>query len=1001
MKTILYGNDIHLEWGFTDAVTGLNFDFAGVDIKLTLFSCNKVFPVDNYTQEGGTINAIIPTKCMPCGIYTAECEYSVGMGVKRAKVRINDAFQISNNKPWHPEEGITPCEMHEMETVYLHSIAMPIITSKIAMIEYLSGNRYNELKENDCLKKRTIYVVEKEGEKADMYLYKYPLSSGSIPGTIDWDDIQNKPDIPEPYVLPIAKENELGGIKASPKTENETTEVKIGEDGKLYAPEISKIRMATENELGGIKASPKTDCDTVEIKIGEDGKLYGKKGVGGNPDNEDLCLSTNSDGEKVLKFNNKSYDASSFSGLGRVYLRKNIVSDKNKLSQDMINSPNTIYIIQYDYDLAGGTINIPSNCILDFQGGSIKNGKIVGDNTSIKASTKIFDSSISIKGTFINGNTICPLWFGANPDRTFDNSYILSYIFSMIPNNFTVDFLGETYYIYGDYEGNTENNFPINRVPYLLNKEHITIKNGCIDIPEHKIASSKCKYPSTLAIDGCNHVTIQNMNILSKGEEYGDSDGSQGLGFEARREFIAKGGGHPIVIIRSQNINIINCRFEYAGSVGSFYSSSSTNVILNNVFSSPYSLGYAAYAVDGWTGTTTQTGWREHLVTLTDCHTNKGVYDYGCKGCIVIEDVGTVVQVTGGVFEDAYPNGGAHFMGNAFVCGSESFLLVNGAYVNECASVGHAGGSNSRLEIRNVKARNLRTSVHIQPNTVINSGSYIKYENCDFEILSGDKSKIWESDSGYLDRTTVITNPVGSAWVHLSMINCNSKGADTFALNRSGCYGMLKVSGGTHEVASRILDSKGWGGVDPNLDFFLGILFSGVRFKITGTPVTTSYSTKNEAAICLRNENEGIFTTFNLDIDSKCLIIMPYNYNKVINNFEYAGDGSTLVNKRIYSKVKYGFITDSWGEDGVVRTFNVLDRTAQETNWLLTLNCGDRAISKDANYTLIKGTVIKPVLSLSGDPFIEDGKLKQKLYIQAPNDYQGIDIGNNVALIMT
>lgn len=421
MKTILYGNDIHLEWGFTDAVTGLNFDFAGVDIKLTLFSCNKVLLVDNYTQEGGTINAIIPTKCMPCGVYTAECEYSVGMGVKRAKVRINDAFQISNNKPWHPEEGITPCEMHEMETVYLHSIAMPIITSKIAMIEYLSGNRYNELKENDCLKKRTIYVVEKEGEKADMYLYKYPLSSGSIPGTIDWDDIQNKPDIPESYVLPIAKENELGGIKASPKTENETTEVKIGEDGKLYAPEISKIRMATENELGGIKASPKTDCDTVEIKIGEDGKLYGEKGVGGNPDNEDLCLSTNSDGKKVLKFNNKSYDASSFSGLGRVYLRKNIVSDKNKLIQDMINSPNTIYIIQYDYDLAGGTINIPSNCVLDFQGGTFKNGVFVGDDTIIMAGPENIFGDVILNGTW-TVNSAKPEWFGAKGDNTTDDT---------------------------------------------------------------------------------------------------------------------------------------------------------------------------------------------------------------------------------------------------------------------------------------------------------------------------------------------------------------------------------------------------------------------------------------------------------------------------------------------------------------------------------------------------------------------------------------------------
>lgn len=52
----------------------------------------------------------------------------------------------------------------------------------------------------------------------------------------------------------------------------------------------------------------------------------------------------------TLQLANKTYDKQSFSGLGRVYLRKNIVGDKNVLTQAMINKANTIYVIQYDYE---------------------------------------------------------------------------------------------------------------------------------------------------------------------------------------------------------------------------------------------------------------------------------------------------------------------------------------------------------------------------------------------------------------------------------------------------------------------------------------------------------------------------------------------------------------------------------------------------------------------------------------------------------------------------
>lgn len=113
------------------------------------------------------------------------------------------------------------------------------------------------------------------------------------------------------------------------------------------------------------------------------------------PDGEDLtevdaCGGNGKHEINVLKFADKKYNPANFSGLGRKYLRKNIVeveSDDgtkkniNLLTQEMINEANTIYIIQYDYDLNGTEIIIPEGCYLLFFGGSIVNGDITGDKS--------------------------------------------------------------------------------------------------------------------------------------------------------------------------------------------------------------------------------------------------------------------------------------------------------------------------------------------------------------------------------------------------------------------------------------------------------------------------------------------------------------------------------------------------------------------------------------------------------------------------------------------
>lgn len=124
------------------------------------------------------------------------------------------------------------------------------------------------------------------------------------------------------------------------------------------------------------------------------------------PDDEDL-----EEVNSVLRFKDRSYQPELASGKGYKILRKNWtkVGDKtiNLLTQDMINEPNTRYVIQYDFDLNDAEITIPEGCILDFQGGNFYNGTIIGTNTKLFNFVDIDISSnpnILYKGNFYNTN---------------------------------------------------------------------------------------------------------------------------------------------------------------------------------------------------------------------------------------------------------------------------------------------------------------------------------------------------------------------------------------------------------------------------------------------------------------------------------------------------------------------------------------------------------------------------------------------------------------------
>ena len=84
-------------------------------------------------------------------------------------------------------------------------------------------------------------------------------------------------------------------------------------------------------------------------------------------------------------------------------------------AQDTLNAqrlgiyPSKKIIIDKDIDLKGGILSLPVGVILNFKGGVIKNGTIIGNNTRINCRKYAFDQ-ITIKGTW-NVPTIYSIWF--------------------------------------------------------------------------------------------------------------------------------------------------------------------------------------------------------------------------------------------------------------------------------------------------------------------------------------------------------------------------------------------------------------------------------------------------------------------------------------------------------------------------------------------------------------------------------------------------------------
>lgn len=232
--------------------------------------------------------------------------------------------------------------------------------------------------------------------------------------------------------------------------------------------------------------------------------------------------------------------------------------------QSKFNRSNTIYKITRDIDLGNGVLTIPSECTLDFQGGSFSSGTITGNGTDITVDkqAKIFNNII-IAGTW-KVAVIYSGWFNFRYTAGSNNLQNLQNLFNLSSNSYN----GVINISQGDYYITIANNSTDSIVIYSNTTVNL---NGNIILNPNDLTNY-----NIVTIRRRNNIIIQGGgSIVGDVVTHTGTTGEWGMG-------ISIYDGNNITI---KDVSVKNCWGDgiYIGQVEAATTSYSSNILIDNV----------------------------------------------------------------------------------------------------------------------------------------------------------------------------------------------------------------------------------------------------------------------------------------------------------------------------------------------------------------------------------------------------------------------------------
>lgn len=86
-------------------------------------------------------------------------------------------------------------------------------------------------------------------------------------------------------------------------------------------------------------------------------------------------------------------------------------------AKQIANNNNTIFEIRYTFNLKNKKVRLPANCVLKFKGGKLKNGEIIGNNTTIESDVYTIFQDVNIRGVWNNRDSYTGWITTKNPNK--------------------------------------------------------------------------------------------------------------------------------------------------------------------------------------------------------------------------------------------------------------------------------------------------------------------------------------------------------------------------------------------------------------------------------------------------------------------------------------------------------------------------------------------------------------------------------------------------------